>query len=81
MHPFLISKIQKKHQLIFWSVLTEDYNTNINPQKTIQKHLNKLQNGDILVFHDSEKAFENLKIMLPATINWGKEKGVVWKKL
>ena len=81
MHPFLISKVQKKYQLIFWSVLTHDYNTNINPQKTIQKHLNKLQNGDILVFHDSEKAFENLKIMLPATINWGKEKGVVWGKL
>jgi peptidoglycan/xylan/chitin deacetylase (PgdA/CDA1 family) len=81
MHPFLISKVQKKYQLTFWSVLTQDYNTNINPQKTIQKHLNKLQNGDILVFHDSEKAFENLKIMLPATINWGKEKRVVWEKL
>jgi hypothetical protein len=62
-------------------VLTQDYNTDINPHNTIQKHLNKMQNGDILVFHDSEKAFENLKIMLPATINWGNERGVVWEKL
>ena len=80
-NPFWIAQILENHQLIFWSVLTQDYNNNINPKKTIQKYLKKLQNGDILVFHDSEKAFENLKIMLPAVIEWGKKRGVAWGKL
>lgn len=80
-NPFWIAEILKNHQLVIWSVLTEDYNPKIQPEKSILKTLNKLKNGDILVFHDSEKAFENLKIMLPAVIEWGKKRGVVWGKL
>jgi hypothetical protein len=34
-----------------------------------------------VVFHDSEKAFENLKILLPAVIEWGEKRSVVWGKL
>lgn len=80
-NPFWIAEILKNHQLVIWSVLTEDYNPKIQPEKSILKTLNKLKNGDILVFHDSETAFENLKIMLPAVIEWGKKRGVVWGKL
>lgn len=80
-NPFWIAEILKNHQLVIWSVLTEDYNPKIQPEKSILKTLNKLKNGDILVFHDTEKAFENLKIMLPAVIEWGKKRGVVWGKL
>lgn len=80
-NPFWIAEILKNHQLVIWSVLTEDYTPKIQPEISILKTLNKLKNGDILVFHDSETAFENLKIMLPAVIEWGKKRGVVWGKL
>lgn len=80
-NPFWIAEILKNHQLVIWSVLTEDYNPKIQPEKSILKTLNKLKNGDILVFHDTEKAFENLKIMLPTVIEWGEKRGVVWGKL
>lgn len=80
-NPFWISPILEKNQLIFWSVLTEDYNPKIKPEQKTLKILNTLKNGDILVFHDSEKAFKNLKIILPAVIEWGKKNNVKWMKL
>ncbi len=80
-NPFWIAEILKNNQIVIWSVLTEDYNPKIQPEKNILKILNKLKNGDILVFHDTEKAFENLKIMLPAVIEWGEKRGVCFKQM
>ena len=80
-NPLWIPRVLENHKLVFWSILSQDFNTNINPELTIQKILKKLKNGDIVVFHDSEKAFDNLKIMLPALIEWGEKRDVIWRKL
>lgn len=80
-NPIWIPQVLENHKLVFWSALTEDYNPKIQPEKSIVKILNKLKNGDILVFHDSEKAFDNLKIMLPVLIEWGEKRGVHFKQM
>ncbi len=64
-------------EIIMWSLLSGDYNTNISPQQCWENIEAKLKPTDILVFHDSEKAKTRLEYALPETINLILKKG--WK--
>lgn len=62
--PSQIKLLKKDYRIIMWSILTRDYDKSLNPY-TALKHLNKLTKpGDVVVFHDSEKAKENMLVML-----------------
>lgn len=62
--PSQIKLLKNDYRIIMWSILTRDYDKSLNPY-TALKHLNKLTKpGDVVVFHDSEKAKENMLVML-----------------
>lgn len=67
-------------KIVFWSWLSYDFDKNISPQKIIEK-AKKIQGGDILVFHDSEKAFPNLKNSLVEIIQLLKGRGFEFKTI
>ena len=50
---------------MLWDVLTEDWKQDIEPLEKIKLKIKSTRDGSIFVFHDNEKAYENLKIMLP----------------
>ena len=52
-------------KFVFWSHLTYDFDDSLSSKKRIKKTLKQSKNGSILVFHDSEKAFPQLKHDLP----------------
>lgn len=57
--------LQKKGiKIMLWDILTEDWKHDINPLEKIQEKIKAALGGSIFVFHDSEKARENSKIML-----------------
>ena len=57
-----------------WSHLSWDFDSKLNVEKSISK-LKRAKPGSILVFHDSEKAFENLKVILPEILAYFHAKG------
>jgi peptidoglycan/xylan/chitin deacetylase (PgdA/CDA1 family) len=65
------------YKIVMWSNLSEDYRKNMSPEKCFQNSTQSLKCGDIIVFHDSEKAFENLKKTLPKTLDYFKKNGFV----
>ena len=66
--PSQIKLLKNNYRIIMWSVLTRDYDKNLNPHKTLLK-LNKLiKAGDVIVYHDSEKAEQNMLIMLKGVL-------------
>jgi peptidoglycan/xylan/chitin deacetylase (PgdA/CDA1 family) len=68
--------IQKNgYKIIFWSVLTNDFNIKTTHQERIEKIKTLSKPGSILVFHDSVKAFPQLKQDLPATLKHFSELG------
>ena len=67
-------------KIVFWSWLSYDFDSNISPLKIIQK-AKKIKGGDILVFHDSEKAFYNLKNSLSEIIGQLQNRGYQFKTL
>lgn len=63
------------YQIIMWDVLSADFDTKISKEKCLANVLNNTVSGSIVVFHDSEKAFEKLKYVLPQILKYFSEKG------
>jgi hypothetical protein len=64
-----------------WDVLSRDFDTSLTAEdcyKTVIKHT---QNGSIIVFHDSEKAFDRLQYCLPKVLAYFSKQGFVFEKL
>lgn len=68
-------------QIIMWDVLSSDFDVSFSPEQCLNNVLENVSAGSIVVFHDSEKAFNNLKDVLPGTLKSLKEAGFDLKKI
>jgi len=66
---------QAGYQIVLWKILTLDYDKRINPHASLPVLQRKIQSGDIIVFHDSEKAYPQLRILLPALLDFLQKEG------
>ena len=73
--------IRKGYQILMWDVLSADFDTSISSEKCLQNVVKYSQNGSIIVFHDSEKAFERLQYALPKALEYFTKKGYQFKTL
>ncbi len=69
------------YKIVMWSVLTKDYQQNSNREKLLQNAIRKTEPGSIIVFHDSEKAAENMLFLLPRFLEYFSGKGYVFKAI
>jgi peptidoglycan/xylan/chitin deacetylase (PgdA/CDA1 family) len=60
----------KGYKIIMWDVLSADFDQNITQEKCLDNVISNMKSGSIIVFHDSVKAFENLKYVLPKTLDF-----------
>lgn len=63
-----IRQLHPDLQIVMWDTLSGDFDTSISGEKSLNNVLTHVRNGSIIVFHDSLKAFDRLKIALPGTI-------------
>ena len=66
---------------IMWSVLSGDFDKKISPEKCLNNVIKHTTSGSIVVFHDSEKAFERLAYALPIVLKYFSEKGYRFEKI
>lgn len=62
-------------KVVMWSVLSGDFDVEISGARCAENVLNHAQAGSIVVFHDSQKAWERLQVALPATLKYFAERG------
>ena len=55
-------------EIIMWDVLSGDFDLTLSPEACTKNVIKNTSEGSIVVFHDSAKAFERLKIALPAVL-------------
>lgn len=80
--PKQAKEIQKLgYKIIMWSVLSYDFDANLHSEKCLSETIKNTSNGSIIVFHDSIKANDNLKFVLPKVIRELKNKGFRFEKL
>jgi len=72
--------LQKKgYKIIMWDVLSADFDLNISKEKCLKNVLKNLQQGSIVVFHDSLKSEEKLSYVLPKVLEYIKNEGYYCK--
>jgi peptidoglycan/xylan/chitin deacetylase (PgdA/CDA1 family) len=56
------------YKIIMWEVLSADFDRALTGQRCAHHVIGRARPGSIVVFHDSEKAFDRLRVALPAVL-------------
>ncbi len=64
-----------KLKAVMWSVLSGDFDVALPAEQCFLNVARNSKPGSIIVFHDSEKAFDKLKIVLPKVLDYFGAKG------
>lgn len=80
-HLNQIRALRNSYRIVMWSVLTRDYDPNLNVAEALKIVKQLLLPGNIVVMHDSQKAEKNLKAMLPEILRTGTENGFTFDAL
>jgi peptidoglycan/xylan/chitin deacetylase (PgdA/CDA1 family) len=75
------AKKLKGYRIIMWDLLSGDFDTALKKEKCLQVIQSKAGPGSIIVFHDSEKAWNKLEFALPRLMAWFKAKGYRFEKI
>ena len=68
-------------KIIMWDVLSGDFDETLTGQQCLQNIILNAKKGSIIVLHDSQKAYERLKIFLPLALNFFEKGGYGFEKL
>ena len=81
--PFQAKLVEQKLglKIIMWSVLSGDFDIDLEADKCWENVRNAAKDGSIIVFHDSEKAMERMAYALPKVLNYFVEKGFVFERI
>ncbi|WP_026914108.1 polysaccharide deacetylase family protein [Christiangramia portivictoriae] len=73
--------VESGYKIVMWDVISGDYDHNLSAEKCYQNVIENAASGSTIVFHDSEKAFKNLREVLPRVLRYYSEKGFTFKSL
>lgn len=76
-----INLLTKEYELIYYDVLSGDFDLNLSPEQCYKNVLKHTKNGSIIVFHDNLKAIPRVKYALPKVIVHFLEKGYTFDTL
>ena len=68
-------------RVYMWDILSGDFDRSITPQQCLDNVLTNITPGSIIVFHDSEKAWERMRFALPAVLEYCRNQGWEMKAL
>jgi len=70
-----IKQLKNKYELIYWDVLSGDFDLNLAPEKCLKNVIKYTKNGSIIVFHDNIKAIPRVQYALPRFIEYALNQG------
>lgn len=76
-----VKQLKNNYKIYMWDVLSADFDTNISPEKCLKNVMDNIQSGSIVVFHDSEKAWERMSYALPKLLAFCQQNGWQLKAL
>lgn len=70
-----------KLQIVAWTVIAYDWDHALSPEDVYQNVIRNADDGSIVTFHDSLKAFNNMIYALPKVLEYYSKKGYLFKAL
>ncbi len=65
----------RHYRIVMWDVLSGDFDPDISAEQCLHNVLSNARRGSIVVFHDSLKAFDKLKYVLPKVLEHFAQQG------
>ena len=73
--------LQRHYRIVMWDVLSGDFDPKLSEEQCLANVVNNAEEGSIVVFHDSLKAEDKLRNVLPKVLEYFTERGYVFGKL
>lgn len=77
----LLKKAKPDLEVIMWNVLSADFDTTVMPEQCLKNVTKNTKGGDIVLFHDSLKAFDRLQYALPKAMEYWSNQGYTFNSL
>ena len=74
-------QVLRTHEIVMMDVVSGDFDVDIDGKKCFENVIHAAKPGSIIVFHDSEKAWERLQVALPNVLGHYHRKGYQFKAL
>ncbi|MFV8226354.1 polysaccharide deacetylase family protein [Christiangramia aquimixticola] len=68
-------------KIVMWDVISGDYDQDFSAEECYKNVIDNTVGGSTIVLHDSVKASENLKVILPKILKYYSEKGFEFRNL
>lgn len=68
-----LQRFKPAWRIYMWDVLSRDFDTDITPQECLDNVLTNIEPGSIVVFHDSDKAWDRMNYALPHVLEYCKK--------
>lgn len=80
LNPRHFAALEKMH-IVMWDLLSYDFDSGCDPEKSLEQLKRLTRSGSIVVFHDSLKAEKNLKLILPTYLQFLTDSGFKVEKI
>jgi peptidoglycan/xylan/chitin deacetylase (PgdA/CDA1 family) len=64
-----LRKINGTYKIIMWDVLSYDFSSKVQMNTCLHKSIRYTKNGSIIIFHDSKKTFDKIKLVISQYVN------------
>ena len=68
--------LSERYHLVMGNIVSEDYSQLVSPRQCLHNVTEHVRPGSIVVFHDSIKAYRNMRYALPRTLEYLKKNGM-----
>ena len=79
--PSQAKHLRQRYNIVFWDILSGDFDANITSEQCFNNVLRQANNGSIIVFHDSLKAAQHLRYVLPKVLEFYHSKGFEFRAI
>jgi peptidoglycan/xylan/chitin deacetylase (PgdA/CDA1 family) len=76
-----VKEVGRKYKIVMWSMLSGDFDRKLDIRKSIERLKKGAGKGSIIVFHDSLKAEQNLRKILPPLMDHFSRQGYSFNTL
>ncbi len=75
------SMLNTQYQIVMWDILSGDFDCKLTGEACFENVKRNASAGSVIVFHDSHKAYERLKVCLPKVLQYYSEQGYTFATL
>lgn len=73
--------LSRKRRVIMWDVLSGDFDKNVSPDQCFANVVNAAKSGSVVVFHDSVKTIDTVKVVLPSVLEYFSKQGYTFEAI